>query len=345
MPIIFPVDYVELPREIRFPVIALSENGERLLISDDNLTEFICCHIPSRTFTTIPSTIQLANLLYVNNYRAIDMVFFPDNTRAAVSFCQGIVLIMDVLRQQILHRLEHRDPLGNKTHVTSCSVSRDGKLLACGSFDKKVRIWDTNTGQLKKTCLEHTELVHSVVFGADKLITTDHNNQLMIRGMDGKLLKRAIQSEQVGNGIQCCVISPDNKWLVYTSNDGYIRVRKFSNLGDMRKFKAPLSNPSRLIFNAQGNMLLSYNSSGLCLWNVGSWNIRAILKYNGHIINHCRFTADGSQLVSVCSGNKIYFWDIATLIRHQEAMGKWERDPPEPVPPLNIDCSIFNAML
>jgi WD40 repeat protein len=48
--------------------------------------------------------------------------------------------------------------------VTAVAVSRDGGLLATGSIDRTVKLWDAATGELAAILRGHTEAVSAVVF-------------------------------------------------------------------------------------------------------------------------------------------------------------------------------------
>lgn len=51
--------------------------------------------------------------------------------------------------------------------VTSVCVSPDGSLLAAGSLDTVVRLWDTSNGQLLDKLKGHSDSVYSVAFSPD----------------------------------------------------------------------------------------------------------------------------------------------------------------------------------
>lgn len=51
--------------------------------------------------------------------------------------------------------------------VTSVCISPDGRLVAAGSLDTVVRIWDVQTGQLVERLRGHRDSVYSVAFTPD----------------------------------------------------------------------------------------------------------------------------------------------------------------------------------
>jgi WD40 repeat protein len=58
-------------------------------------------------------------------------------------------------------------PITNDENLTSLAFAPDGKLLACGSSDYNVRVWEVQTGALKFTLKGHTDVVELVAFSPD----------------------------------------------------------------------------------------------------------------------------------------------------------------------------------
>ena len=62
------------------------------------------------------------------------------------------------------------------------AFNHDGTLLASGSLDKTVKLWDVTTGRLQATLEGHDHAVHSVAFSNDgKLLASasyDHTLKL-----------------------------------------------------------------------------------------------------------------------------------------------------------------------
>src|SRR5262245_23137146 len=53
---------------------------------------------------------------------------------------------------------------GHRGSVLAVAFSPNGKILASGSRDKTINLWDARTGKLERTLTEHTADVYSVVF-------------------------------------------------------------------------------------------------------------------------------------------------------------------------------------
>jgi WD40 repeat protein len=67
---------------------------------------------------------------------------------------------------------------GHEAGVLSVAFSADGKLLASGSGDAAVRLWDMTTGRVMATLRGHTSAVSSVAFsGEGRLLASGSYDQ------------------------------------------------------------------------------------------------------------------------------------------------------------------------
>src|SRR5687768_12836468 len=56
---------------------------------------------------------------------------------------------------------------GHTSWVRTVAFSPDGKLLASGSLDKSISMWDVKTGKSTASLTGHTDAVNSVAFSPD----------------------------------------------------------------------------------------------------------------------------------------------------------------------------------
>ena len=70
---------------------------------------------------------------------------------------------------------------GHSNSVYSVSFSGDNKMLASGSRDKTIKLWNPETGALLRTLEGHSHFVESVSFSGD--------NKMLASGSKDKTIK------------------------------------------------------------------------------------------------------------------------------------------------------------
>ena len=107
--------------------------------------------------------------------------------------------------------------------VRALTFSTDGKLLASGSEDKKVQIWDVNRYKKLATLKGHKGWVSSLAFSEDGKYLASGDTESNVHLWDVGKRRNVAIFEGHTNGILAMTFSPDGKTLATGGADGTIR--------------------------------------------------------------------------------------------------------------------------
>lgn len=112
---------------------------------------------------------------------------------------------------------------GNRGVVYSVAFSPNGKLLAAGTEDEAVQLWDMETGKLQRVS-KVKSYVSSVVFSPDGKSIVGASGDGMITFWDthSGAIKRVLQANH--DGVRSVAFSPDGRVLASAGEDKMIRL-------------------------------------------------------------------------------------------------------------------------
>jgi len=159
--------------------------------------------------------------------------------------------------------------LGHRDVVNSVAFSADGKLLASGSRDNNIKLWDAATGREIRTLQGHSSYVLSVAFSADgKLLASGSgdNTITLWEVATGREIRTLKGHSSVVNSV---AFSADGKLLASGSYDKTITLWEVATGKAIRTLQGHRGNVYSVAFSADGKLLASGSWDGSTrLWNV-----------------------------------------------------------------------------
>ncbi|PYH59942.1 WD40 repeat domain-containing protein [Aspergillus niger CBS 101883] len=281
------------------------------MIADKSSNEMHILLLDTRRF--ILKFVQIADMAPLQLYSS-GLIFAPHK-----------VLIREIYERELPAWLsrgpkveEYWDPEmqtleGHSYAVTSVAFSNNGQLLASGSGDKTVKLWDAATGTLKHTLEGHSNRVYSVAFS--------NNGQLLASGSDDKTIKLWDAAtgtlkhtlEGHSNRVYSVVFSNNGQLLASGSDDKTIKLWDAAT----GTLKHTLEGHSGLVYSVaflnNGQLLASgsYDKT-IKLWDAATGTLKHTLEGHSNWVYLVAFSNNGQLLASGSHDKTIKLWDAAT---------------------------------
>ena len=113
---------------------------------------------------------------------------------------------------------------GHTNSVHTIVFSPDGKLVASGSHDRTVQLWDSATGLARRTLEGHTGGVGTIAFSPDGKLVASGSYDKTVRLWDSATGEAWRTLEGHTNGVGTIVFSPDGKLVASGSYDKTVRL-------------------------------------------------------------------------------------------------------------------------
>ncbi|EWG54259.1 hypothetical protein FVEG_17288 [Fusarium verticillioides 7600] len=214
---------------------------------------------------------------------------------------------------------------GHSSRVDALAISTDGQLLASGSVDKTIRIWDLKSGTCLHTLTQHTGWVDSVAFwnGQRKRILASGSADGTIRIWDvgeGRCI-RTLRNN--GSAVWSIVFSPRQDKCVLASSgisDGKIKIWDVNAGIVMHTLAEHSSNVKSLAFSpAKSGRLLASASwdSTIRIWDADENTAIQTLTYHNDEVWAGTFSSSAKNpILASGSKQKLKIWIVDPLTYH-----------------------------
>lgn len=202
---------------------------------------------------------------------------------------------------------------GCSTFRNSVAFSRDGRLLASGSHDFTVKVWDVATGELAQTLDGHRSSVFGVAFSPDSAYLASASDDGFVRVWRTETFELVVELLNGIDGKTAVAFSPDGRHLASGSLFGVIDLWDTTTWELARTVKSEKNRYSNLAFSPDGRLLaVGARNNQIQLWDAAA--LAPVGQFDGGLgrIEAVAFSPDGGLLASGSSDGGVQLWGIAT---------------------------------
>jgi WD40 repeat protein len=194
------------------------------------------------------------------------------------------------------------------------AFSPDGKVLASGNSDNRVRLWDADTGKEVRVLEGHTGPVNRVAFSADGKLLASGSQDSDVRLWDVETGKERRRIKGHRNSVDWMALSPDGKTLACSGGESLFlwdtetgkQIRSVS--GDKQFVAGPVA------FTTDGKQLAVINQRAAAIQLLDVAEGKLVRTFTGHRdgVFALAVSPDGKKLYSGSTDGTLRVWDIAT---------------------------------
>ncbi len=202
---------------------------------------------------------------------------------------------------------------GHKGTVRSVAFSPDGSILATGSYDRTLKLWNVFTGQLRKSLEGNPEGVVSVAISPDGSTIAAAGYERMVRlwNLDEDQPQKVLDGHR--DQVFSVAFSPDGKTLASGSVDRTIILWDAASGKRRNTLEGHGGMVNCVAFSPDGKTLASASEDKtVILWNTSSGRPRKTLKGHTSPLTSVDFSPDGSMAVAGSVDGSVVLWNTAT---------------------------------
>ncbi|PSB13457.1 hypothetical protein C7B76_19800 [filamentous cyanobacterium CCP2] len=238
---------------------------------------------------------------------ASSLSFSPDGQTVATNGQDGSLLLWNV-SMGLLHQWS-----GHGVPVWTVAFDATGNVLASGSKDESVRLWDVQTQRCLQVLEGHKNDVRSLAFSGDNQHLASGSSDQTIRLWDVETgVCRHILQGHTG-GVFTLAFAAHDQQLISGSFDQTIRVWNLQTGESMRVLRGHTGGIWSVAVCPDNQLLASGSGDQtIRLWNLKTGSCLNVLHEHTSWVTSVSFSPDGQFLISGSDDRTLKVWNIAT---------------------------------
>jgi len=202
---------------------------------------------------------------------------------------------------------------GHSSPIWALATAPKGKLLASGSGDQTIKLWDLETGTLRQTLSGHQDTVWSVALSADgqTLASGSGDQTIKLWDLETGTLRQTLSGHQ--DTVWSVALSPDGQTLASGSGDQTVKLWDLKAGRLLNTFEGHSGPVRSVALSPDGQTLVSgsYDQT-LKLWDLRTGELRRTFSgHSGRVIS-VALSPDGQTLASASEDKTIKLWNLQT---------------------------------
>jgi WD40 repeat protein/DNA-binding SARP family transcriptional activator len=197
--------------------------------------------------------------------------------------------------------------------AASIAFSPDGRLLAGGTGNGVICLWQFADGQLWVRAEAHAQSIWSVAFSPDgrRLASASEDQTIQIRQVGDRQSIAVLAGHQ--GWVRSVAFSPDGELIASASDDMTLRLWHAERGEPLRVLAGHTSRVRSVAFSPDGRLLASGSADHTVrLWDVASGRCARVLEGHTSRVRSVAFSPDGRLLASASHDQSVTLWDVVS---------------------------------
>jgi WD40 repeat protein len=203
---------------------------------------------------------------------------------------------------------------GHKDCIYSIAWSLDGKLVASGSYDKMVKLWDATTGKELRNLQDHIDAVFAVAFSPDGKHLASASQDRTVKIWDVATGRRLYTLSDALDGLTSIAFSPSGDQVAAAGYDKTIYIWRLAE-DDGHLIQSLIADEESLLalaWSRDGKMIVTASADGSIRFRDSKLDMIGVVDKQPDWVEALDISPDGKWLAAGRYNGTLSLYDVKT---------------------------------